>query len=699
MTGSRLAVDHMNGSIAVCSWGLRRLAEEIHTLCGLTPEFRLLSVSGCAAVAGWGHKPTAARARAMARRSCLPYIAFEDGFLRSLKPGPAQRPQSMVMDRTGIYYDARQPSDLESILQNVSFADDEISRAREVMAAIRLHGLSKYNHGSARLDRGALPPSSSPMVLVVDQTAGDESIPGGLASPVDFQRMLTAAADENPGATLVAKLHPETLSGNRPGHIAEAASRLGFILLDSHVSPWALFDHLPHVYTVSSQFGFEALLAGCKVTCFGMPFYAGWGLTDDRRELPRRSARRNREELAAAVFLRYNHYFDAWNRLPVDALTAIDQLAFLRRSYLQNTSPVICVAVGRWKRQAIAAMLDGPGGQPRFVRSPRRALAMARRYKATIAAWGTTAVHLRPEIERHGLTCMAIEDGFIRSAGLGAAFVKPLSLVFDRQGLYFDPSRPSDIETLLREQDVPADEIARAAGLRRRIVESRITKYNVTAADPRIPTPPPGCEVILVPGQVADDAAITLGRVPGFPCGGNVNAQLLAAVRRRNPKAFVMFKPHPDVEVMGRRGRLGHHEAMAHADCIARKLPLDVLFPICHRVEVFSSLAGFEALLRGLPVTTHGIPFYAGWGLTTDHAPISRRGRRRSLDELVALALLRYPRYWDPVSGLVCPPEIAIDRIGEQRYRRHGALDWASRSLGRIVIALRRFRNTVGKAG
>ena len=58
-----------------------------------------------------------------------------------------------------------------------------------------------------------------------------------------------------------------------------------------------------------------------------------------------------------------------------------------------------------------------------------------------------------------------------------------------------------------------------------------------------------------------------------------------------------------------------------------------------------TSLVGFEALLRGLPVVTYGQPFYAGWGLTRDHAPLARRTRRLSLDELVAGALLRYPRY------------------------------------------------------
>jgi capsular polysaccharide export protein len=82
---------------------------------------------------------------------------------------------------------------------------------------------------------------------------------------------------------------------------------------------------------------------------------------------------------------------------------------------------------------------------------------------------------------------------------------------------------------------------------------------------------------------------------------------------------------------------------------------------------VNTSLAGFEALLRGKKVITYGVPFYAGWGLTRDLAsPLDRRNANRNIDELVAAALLLYPRYLDPITGLPCPPEILVRRIGEE---------------------------------
>ena len=89
------------------------------------------------------------------------------------------------------------------------------------------------------------------------------------------------------------------------------------------------------------------------------------------------------------------------------------------------------------------------------------------------------------------------------------------------------------------------------------------------------------------------------------------------------------------------------------------------LFGQVDAVHCITSLAGFEALLRGLAVTTWGRPFYAGWGLTTDRDPPPRRGRRLSLDALVAGALVRYPRYLDPVTQLPCGPEVLLERLAD----------------------------------
>ncbi|MFL5258124.1 MAG: capsular polysaccharide biosynthesis protein [Hyphomicrobiales bacterium] len=676
----------MSDELLIFSLGLWTLREELAQLTGLKPRLALLGGRNPAAVAGWGHKPTAARARRYAATHAKPYIAFEDGFLRSVRPGPGTRPLSIIMDRTGIYYDARSPSDLETLLAETEFTAQELATARELMGVLRSERLSKYN--DAPLEKG---PTTGARILVIDQTHGDASVAGGLADGETFGTMIAAARKENPGGRIAAKLHPETVTGAKRGYLLDHARRLGVDLIDGPVNPWALIEEAERVYTVSSQLGFEALLAGRKVTCFGVPFYSGWGLTDDRLSVPRRGRARSLVDVTAAAYLRYMRYFDPWTRRPTDPLTAVDQLKFLRDRYAANRDPMIAYGIAGWKRRRIAILLEGPHGRPRFVATARDALKLAKARSAGVVSWGRTANRDAERFRNEGIRLTTIEDGFIRSAGLGAAFAQSLSFAFDENGIYYDPSRPSDLEELLSGIELTPELRARARALRRTILDLGLTKYNIRAG----PTLryPDDRELLLVPGQVVDDEAIRLGGPPSYRAEdvveGGMNLALLREARRRNPDAFIVYKPHPDVERLGRLGAIPPKRAKDYADDIADHAPIAALLDRASRVETLTSLAGFEALLRGKRVTAHGQPFYAGWGLTEDIHPPPRRQRRLDLDELVAGALILYPRYYDPVSRLPCPVETAVERISAERRTRHSVSDVLGEWLGRAVIAAR----------
>jgi capsular polysaccharide export protein len=676
----------MAEGIAIFSRGLWRLSAEVERLSGRTPRLPALRPSPSLEVAGWGHKPTAAGARAYARYFGLTYVAFEDGFLRSLKPGPGQKPQSMVMDRSGIYYDATTASDLETLLEHGEIDDADRAAAAELVAFIARCRLSKYNTGRDEPPDGAVL-AGRPLVLLIDQTHGDAAVTGGLGDAASFARMVDAAQAENPGAKLVVKLHPEVMAGTKRGYLRDMALASGLTVLADNLTPHALTDLRPKVYTVSSQFGFEAVLAGCEVHCFGMPFYAGWGLTSDRLTSPRRTRRRSAAELAAAALLRYSAYFDAWTRRPVTALEAAGQLDFLRRHYFGNSRPVIGYRIARWKRRAVAAMLDGPAGPPRFLDDLSQATAEARQRGAALAAWGMTAAALRSAPETRGLEVLAVEDGFMRSTGLGAGFVTPRSLVFDSRGLYYDPARVSDLEYLLVKGGFTVAETDRAECLRQAIVASGVTKYNLPAGG-ELPALPTDRQVVLVIGQVSDDASV---RAVGGDLG-NVNAMLLARARASAPGAYVIFKPHPDVERLGRAGALSPEQERAGCDWVARGIAIGRLLPLVHRVETFGSLAGFEALLRGVKVKVYGMPFYAGWGLTEDATTCPRRGQRRTVSELVAAALIGYPRYWEPASGLACPPETALAQLATPDTDRPKLRARILLQAGRGVILWRRLK-------
>jgi len=282
------------------------------------------------AIAGWGHKPTADRARKLANSRGIPYIAFEDGFLRSVFPGSNEKPLSLVMDRTGIYYDARQQSDLEAHIRRRAMSQLPVKEIRAAMGLLREKRLSKYNNSTIQDVNELRLRSTGPddRVLVIDQTAGDASIEGAMADEETFVTMLEAAVAENPGAEILIRVHPETMLGRKAGHFSEQqllelakfqpdirrAHEAGFLRLTPEpVNPWALLKACSKVYCVSSQLGFEGLMAEREVHCFGIPFYSGWGLTQDRMTPVAVTDRRwpvSLETLFAGLYFDYCHYVE-----------------------------------------------------------------------------------------------------------------------------------------------------------------------------------------------------------------------------------------------------------------------------------------------------------------------------------------------------------------------------------------------------
>lgn len=235
------------------------------------------------AVVGWGRKRSGRRAQWIARVLRRPVALLEDGFVRSLDRGAPSL--SVIIDDLGVYYDARSASRMEqAIAQGADVA--QAKRARALAAAWQAGGISKYNHAPDH--DGVLPER---YVLVADQSHGDLSVMSGLADETCFATMLRAALDENPGHAVLVKVHPDVLTHRKRGYFSVGSldhPRIRLIADGCH--PARLLRHAARVYAVTSLIGFEALLWERPVRCFGMPFYAGWGLTQDHLPPPARRA-------------------------------------------------------------------------------------------------------------------------------------------------------------------------------------------------------------------------------------------------------------------------------------------------------------------------------------------------------------------------------------------------------------------------
>lgn len=636
-----------------CTWGLHQLRFlEVfleRPMADLPPWWLTRLLWGrlgrhCQGLVTWGCKnPAGISALQAAHKKPLPVLRLEDGFLRSLDLGVKKAPSyALVVDDTGIYYDATRPSALEKLLNSEGWQTPELlEEARTAMRAIVAHNLSKYNHApDAPAD--LIPDRGRPRILVLDQTRNDLSVSLGLADPQTFVRMLEAACGEHPDADIYVKTHPDVLSGRKQGFFQPRALPAGVRLLAEDVSPLSLLRQVDEVYCVTSQMGFEALLLGKKVHCFGMPFYAGWGLTFDRQTCARRTAVRSLEEVFAAAYLLYSRYVHPVTGRRCSIMEIIRLLAEQRRRNEQNRGYHACLGFRLWKHEQARAFLASTGGRLEFFRSEQAAVNAAAARHGRVVVWSSKeSARLAALCQEHQVPLIRMEDGFIRSKGLGSDFIRPGSLVLDDLGIYYNPRQPSRLECLLRDWTPDAALLAQARTLREELCRSGITKYNVgNTAD--LPSLPADKKILLVPGQVSDDASVRLGG-----CGISSNLELLRAVRKARPDDFIIYKEHPDVVSGNRKGALRDAEVAGLADAFVRQASISLLYACCHEVHTLTSQSGFEALLRGLPVFTYGGPFYAGWGLTTDRLKFPRRRILASADVLVAAVLLRYPVYYD----------------------------------------------------
>ncbi len=417
--------------------------------------------------------------------------------------------------------------------------------------------------------------------------------------------------------------------------------------------PWHLVSRAERLFVdADDELALIASLSGVPVRCVGEGPFQSLDHVESNRSILRETFR--------AQVLDPFDFVDPFNEGPATPDRAIELCTFWRGLIDSNRDIVGALGFASWKRSTVEPLLWAGSRPVPFEFRPRQTSEGER-----LAIWRSrVAPDKLAELDRSGFSCAEVEDGFIRSVGLGADCIPPLSIVVDRRGIYFDPSRESDLEHLLQEGGFSADLLARAKQMREVIVHRGLSKYG--SADPSSKRPPFPSGSILVPGQVEDDRSVLSG-------GGDVrsNLELLRRVRNEAPDRYIIYKPHPDVEAGHRTGAIPDDDCLALADEIVRDDPISELISAVDEVHVNTSLAGFESLLRGKRVTTHGVPFYAGWGLTRDMGQVpDRRTAKRSLDELVAAALLIYPRYLDPVTGLPCPPEILIDRLssgaGEQ---------------------------------
>ncbi len=599
----------------------------------------------------WGMKSSGQKLREKVDKSFLVYI--EDGFIHSFGMNK-KIPLSICYDKNGIYYNHNSKSQLFTFIKQ-RLSNENLLRSRKIIKLWKKYSISKYNFTNF------LEPPNGKFVLLIDQTLGDLSISYGGATRDSFSKMFDFASKNWPDHKIVIKVHPDVVKYKKTGCLDKNFFNKENVVVISKLGQInKLIEFSTAVCVVTSQVGFESLVYGKEVHVFGRPFYSGLGLTKDHQIYndSKKIKSISIEQLVYAALVKYQFYLDPKTKKLCnieDIMEFVYKNRTVSKFFGDNFEGINLTP---WKAKQINRFVYPSTG--RCVKSFMR----FRNRMENIIVWGKA-----PKTDDYiskVKNFISVEDGFVRSVGLGGDLYPPHSLLFDKKGIHFDGSRTSDLEDLLQNMIIEEDELIRSRKLIDVIIQSHISKYNLRFKNQvKLPKNIKNQDTIAVLGQVETDNSILYG-VPNDTIP-KTNFSLVEQVKKDFPNSYVIYKPHPDID-SGLRTK-GKKESSINevADLIAYKTSLEDIFKIVNRVAVFTSLGGFEALIRKKSVITYGFPFYAGWGLTEDklnnHPWAKRRKRRLSLEELIFISLVKYPLYCSLNSKCLLEIENVIQEI------------------------------------
>ena len=243
-----------------------------------------------------------------------------------------------VVDDLTEYFDATRPSRMEMILNSgFKVTDEQLKRARANIKKITENKVSKYN--SQPIVEPKIGRDGVSKVLVIDQSYNDYSIIKGCADDSTFEKMLECAIEENPDADIIIKTHPDaigTTAIKTKCYYQNIQEHDNIYKFTAPINPYSIIGSADKIYVCTSQFGFEALMCGKEVHTFGMPFYAGWGLSVDNQKCERRTRTRTLEEIFYIAYIYMSQYINPETCQKCEIEDAIDYLIKNRQKYFSE---------------------------------------------------------------------------------------------------------------------------------------------------------------------------------------------------------------------------------------------------------------------------------------------------------------------------------------------------------------------------
>lgn len=622
------------------------------------------------------------KSQKLAKKYNIPLIQIEDAFVGYFEDIHGKIVNiGFYYDANGqVYYSNKDGDIISKTLQNQDYIQQNLDDSSLLIRKIVSNKITKFNKTN---QPQFVPTQSAAPILLIDQTFRDKSITVNGHGEKEFQKMyeqaIRLAKEQYNGAKIYIKTYPKGR-----GYLQEITKKSEVIFLNDDHNIYDILQHVDEVFTVSSQVGFEALLAGKKVRTFGAPFYAGYGLTNDDIKINR--PKRTLEEVFYASYVKACKYCIAQTECSLNEILDVI-LEHKRLIDIDNqVERYFFYGIPLWKMPHVASFLFKKNLRMIRVKDKKALERNVPTPKDAVVVWGFKGEceSLLNYTENHNIPIITFEDGFIRSLGLGSDFITPYSLVMDRYGIYYNPQQISELEVVLSNFTITPEQKARVQNLCNILVQNKVTKYNVGTKDnverlQEIKQSANGRKIILITGQVSDDMSLIKGGIMISDC-----RTLTEKVRQENPDAFIIYKHHPDVIVNNRKGYISSHILRKYVDVILKDINIVDVIQISDEVHTITSLAGFEALLHGKKVVHYGLPFYGGYGFTENKSSIHTR-KMIDFDTFCYVTFFLYPRYAVPNVGIALTPEVIVKTLREEHASINKKTNFLLRKIKQIV--------------
>ena len=305
----------------------------------------------------------------LAKKFKKPYLNISEGIICSVgNVNDGFKKLSLAIDNRGIYYNPNKASLLEEIALVKKFDNKDISRAKSIIKFIRENKITKFNVG-IDLSESSFSPPYGKSILLIDEDKTSEAIKLNKTAISDFQKMYDFATERYPDHNIIIKTHPKSLKEGNRGFLGHLYRKLNVSVISENINPFYIFPLVDAVFTISSQTGFEALIAGKKVYCFGKNFYSNYGLTEDNKRIARRKTKLSLEKLVAASLIYYPRYIDPYTKKLTTVENTLDLIVWLKNKYKRNARYYHCLGFKKWEENYIAKFLKSPENDVYFYKS------------------------------------------------------------------------------------------------------------------------------------------------------------------------------------------------------------------------------------------------------------------------------------------------------------------------------------------